>query len=108
MICENCIDCDFVNGCIECLIGFYGDDCKEICLEGCRDCNCDNKFGICLNGCIDGYIGDNCKMCCRVNCIICIVDGLCILCLVGIFGIYCKYVCLNICGGNKLCFKING
>lgn len=54
LTCENCIDCDPVNGCIECSTGFYGDDCKETCSEGCRDRNCDNKFGTCLNGCITG------------------------------------------------------
>lgn len=53
-------------------------------------------------------MGDICKMCCRVNCIICSIDDFCIFCLVGIFGIYCEYVCLSICGGNKFCFKISG
>ena len=47
---------------LECLIGYFGDDCKNECSQNClHSAICDRVDGICLGGCQNGYKGKQCK-----------------------------------------------
>lgn len=49
---------------IECLYGFFGINCSEICNDNCKNnIICVFISGVCFNGCEDGYIGIYCNKC---------------------------------------------
>ena len=45
---------------VECVNGFYGKNCEEICSTNCNSKSCDPKTGQCVGGCQEGWIGSEC------------------------------------------------
>ncbi|XP_052690153.1 cell death abnormality protein 1-like [Crassostrea angulata] len=108
LTCQNCDDCNIVNGCGVCWDGFYGDLCNLKCPKQCRNYICSRQSGDCVDGCKDGYGGTKCETACKDNCATCSTNDLCISCLNGRFGTNCEYLCSGTCGGSKTCDKNSG
>ncbi|XP_056019219.1 protein draper-like [Ostrea edulis] len=108
--CVNCQAgfCNNVNGCKQCWRGFYGPSCNKPCPEGCRNDECDKKFGLCSVGCKDGYKGSDCQQPCDSQCITCDTNDPCIYCVDGRYGQRCERICPETCGGKRSCDRING
>lgn len=45
---------------VECVKGFYGKNCEEICSTNCNSKSCDPITGQCVGGCQEGWIGSEC------------------------------------------------
>ncbi|XP_078317010.1 uncharacterized protein LOC144620397 [Crassostrea virginica] len=108
LTCQNCLDCDAIYGCQQCVAGFHGTDCTDTCEQGCKSTSCEKNSGNCVDGCQDGYMGLNCAEPCIGNCATCTKEGVCLSCVSGKFGIQCENDCPKFCGGDGSCNKNTG
>lgn len=107
LTCQNCNDCNHIEGCKECASGFYSDQCDLSCPHGCIRDICDIKSGYCAEGCKDGFMGIDCGISCKSNCATCTNNDPCLTCVSGTFGTQCENACPKTCSNNT-CEKING
>lgn len=45
----------FLVFCSECNVGFWGDNCSQLCSNHCDQLKCNGQTGECLHGCQEGY-----------------------------------------------------
>ncbi|XP_052765203.1 cell death abnormality protein 1-like [Mya arenaria] len=90
-----CLSCANGTSCTACKfragIGYYGNDCSNVCSNKCKDFLCD-IYGNCLECddpnftggncdiCIDGKYGIDCSRNCPVNCLSCVSETYCTAC----------------------------
>lgn len=55
--------------CVNCKLGFWGNDCLLSCLMYCFKNFCDKIDGKCIYGCILRKYGDNCDRNCSLKCV---------------------------------------
>ena len=104
--CSSCQEPDAY--CVSCQPGFNGDQCQDMCPEGCNEvttgskCTTQNNQIICVNGCKPLYYDTDCKPC-GSKCVTCDNSGICAQCNVGFYGSTCANTCSHTCGGNGEC-----
>lgn len=92
----------------ECLPGYHGTTCSDVCSERCRANDidglvyCNVTDGQCDNGCVDGWYGQTCDNACSTTCkgdvITCARDGFCINgCVRDKYGDLCEKDCISTC-----------
>jgi hypothetical protein len=101
-LCPNCQGgvCDSLTGrCAECSAGFWGDDCRRACSQGCAsligdvfDGPCDRATGRCSMGCNYRRTGPDCSRFCAFCVGACDQDG-CAQCERGRGGRFCDISC---------------
>uniref|UniRef100_A0A8W8MGE6 EGF-like domain-containing protein n=1 Tax=Magallana gigas TaxID=29159 RepID=A0A8W8MGE6_MAGGI len=82
----------------ECSDGTYGENCSNICSDGCNK-QCDKDTGDCIC-----YRGEKCEERCPGNCLSCDQNDFeCKRCVDKWYGVNCELNCSSNCGGNGSC-----